>query len=329
MEHIKTKQANLSDAELLAAAERVLIAESKALLALKDQLGASFIKAVKTLVACKGRAVVSGMGKSGHVARKIAATLASTGTPALFVHPGEASHGDLGMIVADDVVIALSNSGETAELTDLVAYTRRFSIPLIAITARAQSALASAADVTLLLPPEPEICPMGLAPTTSTTMMLALGDALAVATLDYKGFTAEDFRNFHPGGKLGKILLRVNEIMHGDVNLPLAKESDDMAHVLVVMTEKSFGCAGIVDAKGRMAGIITDGDLRRHMQGDLLKKKAAEVMTKNPQTIAPFTLAAEALKILNDNKRTQLFVVENGIPVGVLHIHDLLRAGIA
>jgi arabinose-5-phosphate isomerase len=319
----------LSDASILSSARHVLMAESAALASLAGELGEAFVKAVKTLVACKGRVVVTGMGKSGHVARKIAATLASTGTPALFVHPGEASHGDLGMIVPDDVVIALSNSGETAEMTDLVAYTRRFSIPLIAFTRKAQSSLGGAADITLVLADAAEVCPMGLAPTTSTTMMLALGDALAIAVLECKGFTAEDFHNFHPGGKLGKILLRVREIMHGGEEIPLVKESDVMSHVLVVMTEKRFGCAGIVDSKGALIGVITDGDLRRHMQGDLLQKKAAEVMTKNPMTVAPDMLAAEALKILNDKKRTNLFVVEDGKPAGILHIHDLLRAGIA
>ena len=323
------KNKALDDNALLASARLVLIAESAALTELAGQLGEVFVKAVRMLVACKGRVVVSGMGKSGHVARKIAATFASTGTPAYFVHPGEASHGDLGMIVPDDCVIALSNSGATAELTDLVAYTRRFSIPLIAITGGAQSALSSAADATLLLPQVPEVCPMGLAPTTSTTMMLALGDALAIAALECKGFTADDFRNFHPGGKIGKILLRVGDVMHAGSELPLAKESDAMSHVLVVMTEKSFGCAGITDASGKLAGIITDGDLRRHMQSDLVHKKAREVMTKAPLTVTPQTLSAEALKIINDKKRTQLFVVEDGKPVGVLHIHDLLRAGIA
>ncbi len=324
-----SKKASLKDDVILASARFVLIAESAALTEMAGVLGAEFVKAVRMLVACKGRVVVSGMGKSGHVARKIAATLASTGTPALFVHPAEASHGDLGMIVPEDCVIAISNSGETAELTDLVTYTRRFSIPLIGITSGAQSALSSAADVTLLLPHVAEVCPMGLAPTTSTTMTLAMGDALAVAALECKGFTAEDFRNFHPGGKLGKILLRVSDVMHGGDKLPLAKESDSMSHVLVVMTEKSFGCAGITDASGALIGIVTDGDLRRHMQSDLVQKKAGAVMTKNPLTIPPNMLAAEALKILNDKKRTQLFVVDNGKPVGILHIHDLLRAGIA
>lgn len=320
---------SLNDRQLLASAQTVLRAESMALAKLADVLDGSFIAAVRLVMEARGRVVVSGMGKSGHVARKIAATLASTGTPAMFVHPAEASHGDLGMITMDDVVIALSNSGETAELTDLVAYTRRFSIPLIGITSRSQSALAQAADVALLLPAEPEVGSLGLAPTTSTTMMLALGDALAVAALEYKGFTAEDFRNFHPGGKLGKTLLRVADVMHGGAEIPLASEQAGMQDVLVIMTEKRFGCAGIVDAMGHLVGLVTDGDLRRHMNGDLLHQTAATVMTRNPMVVAPRLLAAEALKILNDTKRTNLFVVEDGKPVGILHIHDLLRAGVA
>jgi arabinose-5-phosphate isomerase len=314
---------------ILASAQHVLIAESAALGELAGTLGDKFVQAVQLLFGCKGRVVVTGMGKSGHVARKIAATLASTGTPALFVHPAEASHGDLGMITASDVVIALSNSGETAEMTDLVAYTRRFSIPLIGITRRAQSSLAEASDIALILPDVAEVCPMGLAPTTSTTMMLALGDALAVATLECKGFTADDFRNFHPGGKLGKVLLRVRDIMHSGDELPLVRSEDVMTHVLVVMTEKRFGCAGIVGDTGALIGVITDGDLRRHMQGDLLQKRAADIMTPHPTSVAPESLAAEALMILNDKKRTNLFVVADGKPVGILHIHDLLRAGIA
>jgi arabinose-5-phosphate isomerase len=322
-------QTPMSDHEILHAAAYVLSSESDALKALADTLDATFVRAIRTIMACKGRITVTGMGKSGHVARKMAATFASTGTPAHFVHPGEASHGDLGMIMPEDVVIALSNSGETAELTDLIAYTRRFSIPLIAITGRAPSLLGDAADMTLLLPSVPEVCPMGLAPTTSTTMMLALGDALAVAVLESKGFTAEDFRNFHPGGKIGKMLLRVGEIMRKDGDMPLVSVNDAMTHVLVVMTEKSLGCAGVVDQDGKLVGMITDGDLRRHMKGDFLTRTAAEIMNKNPNTIGPQMLAAEALGIINDKKRTQLFVVEGGEPVGVIHIHDLLRAGIA
>ena len=319
----------MSDPEILHAAAHVLMAEGDAIKALADTLGDSFVKAAQTVMACKGRVVVTGMGKSGHIARKIAATLASTGTPAHFVHPGEASHGDLGMIVAEDVVIALSNSGETAELSDLIAYTRRFSIPLIAITRHEHSSLGDASDITLRLPPVPEICPMGLAPTTSTTMMLALGDALAVAVLESKGFTAEDFHNFHPGGKLGRTLMRVSDVMRKDKEMPLVGETDVMAKVLVVMTEKSLGCAGVIDASGKLVGMITDGDLRRHMNNDLPTRTAEQVMTKSPMTVMPGILAAEAIKILNDKARTQLFVVEGGKPVGVLHLHDLLRAGIA
>jgi arabinose-5-phosphate isomerase len=319
----------MSHHDILHAATHVLLAEGEALKTLADTLGDSFVKATETIMACKARVIVTGMGKSGHVARKIAATLASTGTPAYFVHPGEASHGDLGMIMPEDVVIALSNSGETAELTDLIAYTRRFSIPLIAITGRVNSSLGDAADVLLQLPSVPEVCPMGLAPTTSTTMMLALGDALAVATLESKGFTAEDFRNFHPGGKLGKMLLRVRDIMRKGEEMPLVSEQEVMAKVLVVMTQKSLGCAGVVDDAGFLVGMITDGDLRRHMNDDLPRRTAAQIMNAAPNTVGPTILAAEGLKIINDKKRTQLFVVDQGKPVGVLHIHDLLRAGIA
>ncbi len=319
----------ITDNDLLASARHVLTAESNALYLMADQLNGSFVDAVRQIVACKGRVVVTGMGKSGHIGRKISATLASTGTPSLFVHPGEASHGDLGMIVPSDVVIAISNSGETAELTDLIDYTKRFSIPLIAITSRPKSALGQAADILLLLPAQPEVGSLGLAPTTSTTLTLALGDALAVAALECKGFTKEDFRNFHPGGKLGKVLQRVSDIMHGEDALPLVKEHDTMDHVIVVMTEKRFGCAGIVDDKGKLIGIITDGDLRRHMNNGITAKTAAAIMTRNPMTVPPRLLAAEALKILNDTKRTQLFVVDENKPVGILHIHDLLREGIA
>ena len=310
---------------------QVLVAESDALRTLADALNGSFSTAVSAMALTRGRIVVSGMGKSGHIARKIAATLASTGTPALFVHPGEASHGDLGMVTSEDIVIAISNSGETHELSDLIAYTRRYDLPLIAITSGPQSALAEAADIVLLLPPVAEVCPMGLAPTTSTTMTLALGDALAVAVLEQKGFTAADFRNFHPGGKLGSRLKRVADLMHGPGELPLANTGSIMRDVLVSMTEKSFGCVGIIDADGKLAGIITDGDLRRHIKDQaLLTKTARAVMTPNPQTIAPTALAAEALNILNTKRRTQLFVVDGAHkPVGIIHIHDLLRAGIA
>ncbi|MDD3288014.1 MAG: KpsF/GutQ family sugar-phosphate isomerase [Alphaproteobacteria bacterium] len=318
-----------SDAGLIDSAKAVLVAEGRALQNLSKSLDKNFAAAVHVIVGCKGRIIISGMGKAGHIARKVAATMASTGTPAIYVHPGEASHGDLGMVTLEDVVLVLSNSGETSELSDIVEYTRRFSIPLISITAHADSSLGKSSDIVLVLPPEVEAGSLGLAPTTSTTMMLALGDALAVVALESKGFTKEDFRNFHPGGKLGKILLRVSNIMHGKDALPLASINDPMSHVLVVMTEKSFGCAGIVDNNGVLVGIITDGDLRRKMTPDLLNKTAGEVMTKAPMTILPQKLAVEALQILNEKKRTNLFVVDNDSkPVGILHMHDLLRAGV-
>lgn len=327
---MRSKTVSSSDeCSLLASAHHVLITEAAALQAMAEGLDGRFAAAVRLMTDCAGRVIVSGMGKSGHIARKIAATLASTGTPSFFVHPGEASHGDLGMVTKQDVVLMLSNSGEAPELTDLITYTRRFAIPLIAMTSRESSTLAQAADVVLHLPMEREVCPLGLAPTTSTTMMLALGDALAIAALERKGFTADDYRNFHPGGKLGKTLLRVKDVMHGVEELPLAAPHDSMAHVLVVMTEKRFGCAGIVDEAGALIGIVTDGDLRRHMGDGLTRKDASAVMTHNPMTVMPRLLAAEALKRLNDNNRTQVFVVEEGKPVGILHIHDLLRAGIA
>lgn len=322
----------LNGGDDLAAAAAVLAVEAAGLTALAASLDESFPRAVELLLAASGRVVVSGMGKSGHVARKIAATLASTGTPALFVHPGEASHGDLGMIVAGDAVLALSNSGETAELADLVAHASRFAVPLIAITARADSALASAADAVLLLPAAAEACPMGLAPTTSTTMQMALGDALAVALLKRRGFTASDFRRFHPGGRLGARLRRVRELMHGGASLPLASPDLPMDQALLVMTEKSFGCLGVVDPSRRLAGIITDGDLRRAMGPDLLSRRVGEVMTLSPRTIGPDGLAAEALHEMNEGARpiTTLFVVNAEKEVlGLVHLHDLLRAGVA
>jgi arabinose-5-phosphate isomerase len=316
----------------LLAGRRVLATEAAALSALAEQLDDSFPRAVQILADTTGRVVVSGMGKSGHVGRKIAATLASTGTPALFVHPAEASHGDLGMVVPGDSVLALSNSGETPELSDIVTHTRRYGLPLVAITGRAESTLARMADVTLLLPPAPEACPMGLAPTTSTTLMLALGDALAVALLSRRGFTAADFRAFHPGGRLGAQLSRVADLMHGQDALPLATPDTPMSEAILRITAKSFGCLGIVE-EGRLVGIITDGDLRRALdQGGtpLLSRRAAEVMTRSPRRVRPDTLAAEALRLMNTGKITSLFVVDEADrPIGILHVHDLLRAGVA
>jgi arabinose-5-phosphate isomerase len=313
-------------------ARQVLATEAAGLKALADALDDGFTRAIGLLLGAGGRIVVSGMGKSGHVARKIAATLASTGTPALFVHPAEASHGDLGMIVPGDAVLALSNSGETAELADLIAHTRRFGIPLVAITSRPASALAEAADVALILPAAREACPMGLAPTTSTTMQLALGDALAVALLTRRGFGAADFRSFHPGGRLGARLRRVRDLMHHADALPLAPIGTLMPQALLRMTEKRFGCLGVVDEGAALRGIITDGDLRRHMGPDLLARPVEAIMTESPRTIAPEAFAAEALHLMNDPARpiTALFVVDPaGRPVGILHVHDLLRAGVA
>ena len=313
-------------------ARAVLTTEAAGLRALAEALDARFSRAVDLIAGVAGRLVVSGMGKSGLVGRKIAATLASTGTPALFVHPAEASHGDLGMIVAGDAILALSNSGETAELADLIAHARRFALPLIAVTARPGSTLALAADVALILPAAREACPMGLAPTTSTTMQMALGDALAVALLTRRGFGAADFRSIHPGGKLGARLRRVRDLMHDGGALPLATPDTVMAAALLVMNDKRFGCLGVTGSDGRLAGIVTDGDLRRAMGPDLLERRVAEIMTADPRRIGPEALAAEALHAMNAGGRpiTALFVVDAGDrPIGILHIHDLLRAGLA
>jgi arabinose-5-phosphate isomerase len=313
-------------------AREVLAIEGAGMQALAASLDGAFGRATDLLAAAEGRVAVSGMGKSGHVARKIAATLSSTGTPALFIHPAEASHGDLGMLMAGDIVLALSNSGETAELADLVAYTRRFAIPLVAITGDAASTLARASDVVLVLPPAREACPMGLAPTTSTTLQMALGDALAVALLTRRGFGPSDFRLFHPGGRLGAKLLRVRELMHSGDALPISSPDTVMDQALLLMTEKRFGCLGVVGAGGRLVGIVTDGDLRRAMGPDLLRRRIGDIMTGSPRTIGPDALAAEALREMTAGARqiTALFVVDDAHrPAGILHIHDLLRAGVA
>jgi arabinose-5-phosphate isomerase len=269
------------------------------------------------------------MGKSGHVGQKLASTLASTGTPAFFVHPGEASHGDLGMIARDDVIIALSWSGETVELGNILSYSRRFGVPLISITSRNDSALGRASDIVLRLPLSQEACPHGLAPTTSTTMQLAMGDCLAIALLEARGFSAADFKIFHPGGQLGANLRYVADLMHKGDRVPLAPASLAMSEALVIMTEKSFGCLGVVDEAGKLAGIVTDGDLRRHMGPELLNARVDEIMTTKPKTISPDTLASAALQLINASSITALFVADDGKPVGIVHIHDLLRAGVA
>ena len=320
----------------LVAGRRVLEHASDAIVALSGALDGEFTRAIDTLLSVDGRVIVSGMGKSGHIGRKIAATLASTGTPALFLHPAEASHGDLGMVTRADALLMLSNSGETAELSDLIVYAKRLAIPLIGVANNSDSKLLQASDVALLLPKAQEACPMGLAPTTSTTMMLVLGDALAVALMERRGFSAEQYRDFHPGGSLGKKLIRVGDIMHKGNDVPLAAETTSMKDVLIAMTAASQGFAGvvgIVDSKGALAGVITDGDLRRHMERDLLDKTARDVMSKNPKTVPPSMLAAEALTIMNDKGISRLFVVESGDrkrkPQGIVFMYDCLRAGLS
>ena len=306
-------------------ARRVITIEAEGLTALAAGLDASFAQAVEAILGARGRVIVSGMGKSGHIARKIAATLASTGTPAQFVHPAEASHGDLGMVTRDDVALVLSNSGETPELADLIAHTRRFSIPLIGVASRPESTLLRQADVALVLPQAAEACGSGVVPTTSTTMTLALGDALAVALMEHRQFTPEMFRTFHPGGKLGAKLSKVSDLMHDE--MPLVGEAAPMSEVLLEISRKGFGVVGVTDTRGDLIGIITDGDLRRHMAG-LLDHTAAEVMTRSPRTIAPGALAEAAVAVMNERKITCLFAVDGLRPVGILHIHDCLRAGV-
>jgi len=333
---------NGAAARELRSAARTLDLECEGLTALRAALdhglGEAFAAAVATIAAAAGRVIVTGIGKSGLVGQKVAATLASTGTPAFFVHPTEASHGDLGMIKPEDVMVALSWSGESVELGTIVTYSRRFKVPLIAITSRAGSTLARQADVVLALPQAKEACPHGMAPTTSTTMQIAIGDCLAIALLERRGFTAQDFKVFHPGGSLGAQLRFVSDLMHKGDSLPLVSLGKVMSEAIVIMTEKSLGCLGVVDAKGRLVGMITDGDLRRHMGPGLLQARVEDIMTRKPKTLPPDTLASAALEQLNSFKRgdasrppgvTQMFVVEKGKPVGILHVHDLLRAGVA
>ncbi len=296
--------------------------------ALRSDLGEAFAKATDLIRDAKGRVIVTGLGKSGHIARKIAATFASTGTPAFFVHAAEAGHGDLGMITTDDVILALSWSGEQAEMKALITYAKRFRIALIAMTAEGDSTLSQAADVALTLPKAREACPHNLAPTTSSLMLLALGDALAIALLEGRGFTSVDFSVLHPGGKLGAMLKHISDIMHTGAAVPLKPLGTSMSEALVEMTSKGFGCVGIVDPRGAIAGIVTDGDLRRHMRPDLMTALVDDVMTKNPKTIRGSLLASEALEILNASKITALIVTEANKPVGIVHLHDLLRAGV-
>jgi arabinose-5-phosphate isomerase len=317
----------------IASALRTLEAEASGVAALaaalRADLGPAFTAAVDLIRNAKGRLIVTGLGKSGHIGKKIAASFASTGTPAFFVHAAEASHGDLGMITADDVIMALSWSGETAELKNLITYSRRFRIGLIAVTSEAGSTLGDAADIALTLPKAREACPHNLAPTTSSLMQLALGDALMVALLESRGFTALDFGTLHPSGKLGAMLKFVRDLMHKDAAVPVTPLGTRMSEALMEMTSKGFGCVGIVDARGDIVGIVTDGDLRRNMRPDLLTATVDEVMTRQPKTIGADLLASEALEILNASKITALIVTEGHRPVGIVHLHDLLRAGVA
>jgi arabinose-5-phosphate isomerase len=316
----------------LAVARRVIDSAGEAVRLLADSLGPEFTKAVDILLAAKGRVIVSGIGKSGHIARKIAATMASTGTPAHFVHPSEASHGDLGEITRNDALLVLSWRGETSELSDLIVYAKRFRIPLIGMAWNPESTLLKAADVALKLPHVREACPHGLAPTTSTTLMIVLGDALAMAMMERRDFSIDAYRGLHPGGSLGRALIRVQDLMHGASELPLAPETAPLRDAIAVMERHNFGCIGLTGADGELAGIITDGDLRRRFDQNLKDAKAGDVMTKDPKVVRSDQLAAEALALMNDKKITQLFVLDakakTKSPVGILHIHDLLKAGL-
>jgi len=318
---------------LIASALRTLDTEREGLAALAaamcDGLGPAFVEAVETIRRARGRLIVTGMGKSGHIGRKIAATLASTGTPAFFVHAADASHGDLGMITADDVMLVLSWSGETEELNSLIDYSRRFGIALIAVTVNGESTLGKAADIVLPMPQAREACPHNLAPTTSSLMQLALGDALAIALLESRGFTAVDFGVFHPRGRLGAALKFIRDVMHPGAAVPLIARGALMSEAIVEMSAKGFGCVAVTDADGRLAGVITDGDLRRHMRADLLRATVDEVMTASPKTVRPDQLVGEALQLLNTAKITALIVVDKERPVGIVHFHDLLRIGAA
>jgi arabinose-5-phosphate isomerase len=326
------KSSGTDGANAVQSALRTLDAEGSGIAAisaaLQSDLGAAFTSAADLIRNSKGRLIVTGLGKSGHIGRKVAATFASTGTPAFFVHAAEASHGDLGMITADDVILAMSWSGEQAEMKNLITYAKRFRIPLIAMTAERESTLSKAADISLMLPKAREACPHNLAPTTSSLMLLALGDALAIALLEGRGFTSLDFSVLHPGGKLGAMLKYTRDLMHTGDSLPLKPLGTRMSEALVEMSSKGFGCVGIVDARGNLVGIVTDGDLRRHMRPDLMTAVVDEVMTSNPKTIDRDVLASEALEILNSLKITTLLVAEAGKPVGIVHLHDFLRAGV-
>lgn len=324
-----SKWSAMSDHPHIATARRVLALEADALGQLSNSLGAPFVKAVEAILAAKGRVICTGIGKSGHVARKIAATMASTGTQAYFVHATEASHGDLGMIGQDDVVLALSKSGETKELADMLGYAKRYSIPLIGMTAKAESTLGRAADILLAVPDAAEACAETNAPTTSTTLMIALGDALAVALLESKGFKADHFKVFHPGGKLGAMLRTAADLMHKSAELPLVNTGTPFIDAVKAMSGKGFGVLGVTSADGKLAGIVTDGDLRRYLTSGKTAAIIDDVMNRTPFTAAPDQLAADVLRTMNERKITQIFVVEAGKPAGIIHMHDLLKSGLA
>ena len=320
----------MSENKDIQAAKRAIDREVEALEILKNELDENLSKVLDLIENIKGRVIVTGMGKSGHIGRKIAATLASTGTPSFFVHPGEASHGDLGMLTNEDAVLAISNGGESRELSDILMYCKRYNIPLIAMTKNPDSTLGRAGDYLLKLPNDGEACPLGLAPTSSTTATLVYGDVLAITLMERKGFSATDYKQRHPGGKLGAILCKVSDLMHTGDEMPLIDEDAIMQDALLTMSEKMLGCVGVVNKKGELVGIITDGDLRRWMSPKLIEEKVSKVMTKNPKTIRPDVLASEAVYVMNNTGRgiTNLFVVDDGKPIGLIHIHDCLRAGV-
>lgn len=325
------RRQNLTEISDLHVARQTIDREIEALKAMENGLDESLSQALDIMQKTKGRVIVTGMGKSGHIGSKIAATMASTGTPSFFLHPSEASHGDLGMITTDDTVLAISNSGESKELIDILTYCRRFSIPLIAITKNPESSLGKNSDLILRLPDNREACPLGLAPMSSTTATLVMGDILAAALMVRKGFTEQDFRLRHPGGKLGAILRHVSDIMHTGDEMPLIGEDAIMQDALITMSAKMLGCVGIIDKEGKLIGVITDGDLRRWMAPNLIEEKVSKVMTKNPRTCEADTLIAEAVNIMNNTGRgiTNMFVLKDGKPVGIVHIHDCLRAGVS
>lgn len=329
--NIMKEQPELTNQETfdITSAKKTIDMEIDTIMKLRESLDSTLTKALNVMQSAKGKIIITGMGKSGHIGKKIAASLASTGSPSFFVHPAEASHGDLGMISEDDVVLAISNSGESRELVDILNYCKRFGINLIAITKNPESSLGKAADIVLQIPNNGEACPLGLAPTSSTTATLVLGDILTTCLIERKGFTKNDFNDRHPGGKLGSILQRVSDLMHKGNEMPILDENSDMQRVLLEMTSKRLGCVGFINNSGELTGMLTDGDLRRCLSANVLEKKAVELMTKNPKTVSKDVMVSEVMKIMNTNKITNLFVVENRKPIGVIHIHDLLNNGVA